>query len=103
MGNYTTKAEVIIDLQERGYDQDFVLDSEGILFLQQGELYRPDEFDVTETYRFEKNQRHSDGDLIYAIRSREKDIRGILMTSVRNLENNISIHLSSKFAADIYR
>ncbi len=103
MGNYTTKAEVIIDLQERGYDQDFVLASEGILFLQQGELYRPDEFDVTETYRFEKNQRNSDGDLIYAIRSWEKDIRGILMTSVRNLENNISIHLSSKFAADIYR
>jgi hypothetical protein len=101
MENYATKTEAIIGLQERGYDQDFVLNGEGIFFVQKGELFWPDEFIVTETYRFEKKQSHTGGELIYAIRSWEKDIRGILMTSVKSLESNISIHLWSKLSPNI--
>jgi len=98
MENYANKTEAIIDLQSRGYDQDFILKSEGILCIQQNELIRPEEFEITGTYRFEDKGRYCDKYIIYAIRSFENDLKGILMTSFRGFENNISIHLWSKLA-----
>ena len=101
MENYATKTEAIIDLQKRGYDQDFILKSEGILCVQQNELIRPEEFEITGTYRFEGKSKLCDNYIIYAIRSVENDIKGILMTSFRGFENNISIHLWSKLASTL--
>lgn len=101
MENYATKTEAIIDLQERGYDQDFVLKSEGILCIQQNELVRPEAFEITETYRFEGKRRPYDNYIIYAVRSVENDFKGILMTSFKGFENNISIHLYSKLARSL--
>jgi len=101
MENYATKTEAIIDLQKRGYDQDFILKSEGILCVQQNELIRPEEFEITGTYRFEGKRRFCDNYIIYAIRSVENDIKGILMTSFRGFENNISTHLWSKLASTL--
>ena len=101
MENYATKTEAIIDLQQKGYDQDFILKSEGILCIQQNELIRPEEFEITGTYRFDGKRRRSDSYTIYAIRSVENDIRGILMTSFSGFENNISIHLWAKLAGSL--
>ena len=101
MEHYATKAEAIIDLQRKGYDQDFILKSEGILCIQQSELIRPEEFEITGTYRFEGKSKLCDNYIIYAIRSVENDIKGILMTSFRGFENNISIHLWSKLASTL--
>jgi hypothetical protein len=101
MENYATKTEAIIDLQKRGYDQDFILKSEGILCIQRNELIKPEEFEITATYRFVGKRRLCDNYIIYAIRAAENDIRGILMTSFRGFENNISIHLWAKLAGGL--
>jgi hypothetical protein len=101
MENYATKTEAIIDLQRKGYDQDFILKGDGILCIQQGALIRPEEFEITGTYRFEGKRRLCDNYIIYAIRSVENNIKGILMTSFSGFENNISIHLWAKLAASL--
>ncbi len=101
MGNYTTKAEAIIDLQERGYDQDFTLKDEYLFYVQQNELIEPDDFEITETYRFEGKRRSCDNYVIYGISGINKDIRGILMTPYSDYSKGISIHLWSKLANNL--
>ena len=101
MNNYNTKAKAIIRLQERGYDKDFILKNECILCVQQGELINPDEFEITETYRFEGKPRLADNFIIYAIRAVNNDIKGILMTPYSALAEGISIHLWSKLASNL--
>jgi hypothetical protein len=98
MKNYNTKTEAIIDLQERGYDHDFILNNECILCIQQSELIHPEDFEVTETYRFDGNRRTRDNYIIYAIRTLNDDLRGILMTSFNFHHKGCSIHLWSKLA-----
>jgi len=92
MENYANRTEVIIDLQKRGYDQDFILNDEGILLIQQNELIRPEEFEISETYCFESKQKHCDNYIVYALRSVENGIKGILMTSFKGFNNNLSPH-----------
>ena len=101
MEHYATKTEAIIDLQKKGYDQDFTLKSEGIFCIQQNEFIRPEEFEITATYRFEDKRRRYDNCIIYAIRSVENNLRGILMTSFKGFDNNIAIHVRSKFARSL--
>jgi hypothetical protein len=101
MENFTTKAEAIIALQERGYDQDFILKDEYLFYVQQSELIKPDDFEITETYRFEGKRRLCDNYIIYAVRGINKDLKGILMTPYSAYEKGVSIHLWSKLANNL--
>jgi hypothetical protein len=96
MDKYADKTQAIIGLQRRGYDQDFSLTGEGILYLQKSELIWPEEFEIVETYRFENTKSLNDSYIIYAIRSFEREVNGILMTSFNSFNKNISIHLWAK-------
>lgn len=99
--NYNSKAEAIIDLQERGYDHDFILKNEYILCIQESQTISPDDFEITETYRFDGKSRLCDNYIIYAIRSLNNDLNGILMTSYSTLTRGLSIHLWSKLANNL--
>jgi hypothetical protein len=99
MENYNHIAEVIIDLQLRGYDQDFVIKNEHILCVQDSELISPDDFEVIDAYKFEGAKRLKDNYVIYAIRSMHNDLKGILLTSYGAFTEGLSIHLWSKLGA----
>jgi hypothetical protein len=101
MENYHNRAEAIIDLQNRGYDQDFVIKNEHILYVQDSELINPDDFEVIEAYKFDGARRQRDNYVIYAIRSMHNDLKGILMTSYSAFSKGLSIHLWSKLAANL--
>ena len=100
MKNDQNPTELIIDLQERGYDQDFIIQNEGILYIQQNELFPPEEFEIIETHRFESRFRNDDF-IIYAISVIHGDIKGILMTPLSTYNKGISLHLWSKLANSI--
>ena len=99
--NYTTKTEAIIDLQERGYDHDFILKNECIHCVQRSQLICPDDFEVIEAYRFEGKRRMCDNYIIYAIKILNNDTKGILMSSYSTLIKGLSIHLWSKLANNV--
>jgi len=101
MENYANRTEAIIDLQKRGYDQDFTLKNEGILFIQENEFIRPEEFEISETHRFENKRRPGDNYIIYAIGSVENGIKGILMISFKGFDNNLSLHLWAKLTSTL--
>ena len=98
---YLNNIEAIIDLQGRGYDHDFVISDEHIICVQEGQTICPDEFEVIEAYRFEGKKKLCDNCVIYAIRSFNYDLSGILMTSYRRLTIGVSIHLWSKLATNL--
>jgi hypothetical protein len=101
MNKHNTKTEAIISLQEQGYENDFILKNEYIFCVQQSELISPDEFEITETCRFDGEPRLSDNFIIYAIRVLNDDIKGILMTSYSALARGMSIHLWSKLSTEL--
>lgn len=102
MESYNNRADLIIDLQSRGYDQDFILENEGILNIQQSEFLPPDEFEITETHHLPGAAAYKDNFIIYGVKSVHSDIKGILVTSYSRLAQGISIHLWSKLSRSIH-
>jgi len=98
MENFKDKTKAIIDLQERGYDQDFILANENIFYVQRGNIISPDNIEVTEIYFFQSKSKKNDTDVIFAIREIHEDLKGILMTSYDSLSRGVPIHLWSKLA-----
>jgi len=101
MESHNNKTGLIIDLQNRGYDQDFILANEGILNIQNEELLPPEEFEITETHQFSGLSGPKDNFIIYGIMSVHSDIKGILITSYARLLDGVSIHLWSKLSRTI--
>ncbi|WP_162996387.1 hypothetical protein [Mucilaginibacter celer] len=101
MKNSDAKAEVIIDLQNKGYDLDFTLNNEFLRCVQDGELISPDDFEIAETYLIQSEAQAGMPYVIYAIRSLHNGIKGILMTSYSGFMHGMSIRLWSKLAANL--
>jgi hypothetical protein len=99
--SYHNKTEAIIDLQERGYIYDFILQKENIYCVQQGELFCPDAFEIMEAYRIDGKKRMRDNYIVYAVWSLNSDLKGILMTPYSILLKGLSVHLWSKLANSI--
>ena len=100
--NYHNKTEAIIDLQQRGYVNDFILQNESIHCVQQSESICPDNFEIMEAYCIDGKKRRRDNCIIYAIWSLNSDLRGILITPYSRLLKGLSIHLWSKLASSMY-
>lgn len=75
--HYSTVSEAIAELRAKGYDTDFNLE-ENCLVCHSGR-FNPDEFDITEVYRYEGNTDPADEATVYAIASKN-GIKGILVT-----------------------
>jgi hypothetical protein len=101
MENYNNKLQAIIGLQNKGYDLDFILKDENLLCLQEDELISPDEFEISETYRFAETHGCNETYVIYAIRSVHRDLKGILMTSYSAFNEGLGIHLWRKLSTTL--
>lgn len=88
---------LIIDLQERGFNHDFVIENEHIRCLQYNELISPDDFEILETYHRKSSDKNDDCSLVYAIRLMNHDTKGILMSDYRSYITGMSLRLWSKF------
>lgn len=88
---------LIIDLQERGFNYDFVIENEHIRCLQYNELISPDDFEIVETYHCTSSGKHHECSLVYAIRLTNYDMQGILMSDYRSYIKGMSLRLWSKF------
>lgn len=98
INKYHNNIEAIINLHERGYDHDFILINEYIICIQENRSVCPDEFEVIEAFRFERERKGLGDCIVYAISLSNSDIKGILMISSSRLLRGLSIHLWSKLA-----
>ncbi len=81
MFDYETVTEAIADLAHRGYTTDFKIlrDQNSSVFNKTLEQLSPEDFQIDETYRFEGNSDPGDGMILFAISSKKKDLKGIVV------------------------
>jgi len=97
MFTYDTVSEAINDLKERGYTLDFNLQKDKLVCDILPLTLQPDEFEITESYRFEGDSNPDDEAIVYAIESKHGH-KGVLVNgfgpSADPLSNEIVRKLS---------
>lgn len=95
MNSYSTLTEAINDLKKRGYERDFNLKENCIECSASGTRLSPDEFEITETYRFEGESDPGDESVLYAIASKD-GMNGILVNAFGPYADTMSDALIAK-------
>jgi len=95
MKSYDTVTEAMADLKARGYNLDFNLKETQIECSTIGRKLSPNEFDITEFYRFEGNTDPGDEMVVYAIESKD-GLKGVLVNAFGVYSNTISNELIAK-------
>jgi hypothetical protein len=78
MESYDTVVEALNGLKEKGYTINFNLAFDRIICSGNKNILNPDEFEITEVYRFEGDSNPDDEDVVYAIESKKGNIKGVL-------------------------
>ena len=97
MKSFDTLTEGMQDLKKRGYNLDFNLRETCIECASNGMQLSPDEFEITEVYRFEGETDPGDELVLYAIESKE-GLKGVLMNAYGPYSNPVSDKLIAKLS-----
>src|SRR5437868_15519813 len=81
MESYDTVIKALDGLKKRGYTTDFNIAFDKLLCNKTHVCLNPDEFEITEVYRFEGETNPSDEAVVYAIESKSKDMKGVIVNA----------------------
>lgn len=79
MENYDTVSTAITTLKERGYKTDFNLAFDKLICNETKACLNPDEFEITEVYRFEGESNPSDQAVVYAVAAKDGGMKGVFV------------------------
>ena len=100
MFSYETVTEALADLYKRGYINDFNVQGNALECKNLNLLLKPDDFEITEFYRFEGDTNPSDEEIVYAIKSK-KGVKGTLVSAFGIYADEVSDDILKKLK--IYR
>jgi len=95
MNSYDTLSEALSDLEKRGYTHNFNLECDCIDCKSIELKLNPDDFEITEYYRFEGESDPDDSEIVYAITSKD-GVKGTLVNGYGIYSDDISDELLSK-------
>jgi len=95
MYTYDTVTAAIKGLKERGYTKDFNLKENCIICHE--DKFHPEDFEITEVYRFEGNSDPGDEAIVYAIESNKGD-KGVLVNGYGTSADQMSSELAKKLS-----
>lgn len=98
MHAYATLSEAVNDLQRRGYIDDLAVGGHCLVCDAHGVSLDPDDFEIDEFHRFEGMNDPSDQSIVYAIRSRDGRIKGILVNAYGPAASSLTQELVRKLA-----
>lgn len=81
MKNYDTVTEAVKGLKERGYTIDFNIAFDKLICSENKHCLQPDEFEITEVHRFEGDSNPDDEDVVYAVESKDGDLKGVITSA----------------------
>ena len=81
MESYDTVVKALEGLKKRGYTTDFNIAFDKLICNETKVCLNPDEFEITEVYRFEGETNPSDEAVVYAVESKSKDMKGVLVNA----------------------
>ena len=96
MAAYTTVTEALADLKTRGYTLDFNLFFDHLKTTLDEQPFYPDAFEITEWHRFEGNTDPGDEMVVYAIASKDRLRKGVLITGYGMYNDDIDQKLLEK-------
>jgi len=76
---YLNIADIIINLQARGFNYDFSITCNQLICLQEELCLKPCEFEITEMHYFRKTRQTQQEKMLFAISAVEYCIKGILL------------------------
>ena len=98
MENYDTVTGALNGLRKKGYTLDFNLAFDKLICTQNDECLNPSEFEITETYRFEGESNPSDEDVVYAIESKDKNLKGVLTSAYGMYADTVDTDMIKKLS-----
>ena len=92
---YDTVTDAVNGLKQRGFSLDFNL-QENCLICHEGK-FNPDEFEITEVYRFEGNTDPADAAVVYGIAS-VNGLKGVLVNGFGVSADPMSAEMARKLS-----
>lgn len=81
MENYDTVVAALNGLKAKGYTLDFNIAFDNIKCEEHNICLNPNEFEITEVYRFEGDSNPSDEDVVYAVESKDGKQKGTISSA----------------------
>ncbi len=94
--SYGTLSETINGLRSEGYTLDFNVQEECVVCDLSNMILSPDDFIIDKVYRFEGETNPDDQSILYAISSRNFNVKGVLVNGYGISANEVSNLLVSK-------
>ena len=98
MEAYDTVVEALNGLKERGYTTNFNIAFDRLICSEKKHFLNPDEFEITEVYRFEGDTNPGDEDVVYAVESKNGDIKGVFSGAFGLYADSVSTDMLRKLA-----
>ena len=96
MHQYDTVVAALDDLKKRGYTLDFNIAFDQLIC--NDTCLNPSQFEITEVHRFEGDTNPSDEEVVYAVESREGDIKGVLHSAFGTYADDIAPDMLRKLS-----
>ncbi|MES2849598.1 MAG: phosphoribosylpyrophosphate synthetase [Bacteroidota bacterium] len=81
MENYDTVVAALNGLKAKGYNLDFNISFDTIKCDEQNICLNPNEFEITDVFRFEGDTNPSDEDVVYVVESKDGKLKGTITSA----------------------
>ena len=98
MTAYDTVTDALKGLKSRGYSIDFNIAFDKIICADNKICLNPNEFEITEVYRFEGDTNPSDEDVVYAVESKDGKVKGTITSAYGMYAETISTEMIRKLS-----
>lgn len=99
--DYDTVTEAMADLKKRGYTIDFSIlpERECLICHVTSASLSPDDFEIDHVYRFEGNTDPGDEMIVYAISSKDNNLKGVVVNAYGVYADNATSKIVKKLNA----
>jgi len=102
MYQYDTVVAALNGLKQRGYTLDFNIAFDKLICAENDACLNPGEFEITEVHRFEGATNPSDEDVVYAVESKDGNIKGSLHMAFGTYSDEVSPELLGSLRMNIH-
>ena len=98
MNSTDTVTDALKELKRRGYTVDFNIAFDKIICSDNKICLNPHEFEIVEVFRFEGDSNPSDEDVVYAIESKDGNVKGTMTSAYGMYAETISSEMIQKLS-----
>ncbi len=98
MYTYDTVVDALKGLRKRGYTIDFNISFDQLICSEHKHSLQPEDFEITETHRFEGNSNPDDEDVVYGVESKDGKLKGVITSAFGLYANAASTDMLKKLS-----